>query len=149
LQRIALQKLQTGQYCFMNTQQEDRYNLLGRVLFMVLFLLVICAHFDRVEKTTYFSTQYELINEIHSISNHAVCVDFFQIPTLQKNLFTLNDKTGFYLLNESFKLSFDNSLISHKIILLQKSILSLKPVINNRFQYHLFSLDAGEPPLLS
>jgi hypothetical protein len=133
----------------MNTQQEDRYNLLGRVLFMVLFLLVICAHFDRVEKTTYFSTQYELINEIHSISNHAVCVDFFQIPTLQKNLFTLNDKTGFYLLNESFKLSFDNSLISHKIILLQKSILSLKPDINNRFQYHLFSLDAGEPPLLS
>jgi len=133
----------------MNTQQDDRFNLLGRVLFMVLFLLVICAHFDRVEKTTYFSTQYELISEIHSISNHAVCVDFFQTPTLQKNLVTLNDKTGFYLLNENFKLSFDNSLMSHKIILLQKSILSLKPVINSRFQYRLFSLDAGEPPLLS
>ena len=133
----------------MNTQQDDRFNLLGRVLFMVLFLLVICAHFDRVEKTTYFSTQYELINEIHSISNHAVCVDFFQTPTLQKNLVTLNDKTGFYLLNENFKLSFDNSLMSHKIILLQKSILSLKPVINNRFQFYLFALDAGEPPLLS
>lgn len=133
----------------MNTQQEDRFNFLGRVLFMVLFLLVICAHFDRVEKTTYFSTQYELISEIHSISNHAVCVDFFQTPTLQRNLVTLNDKTGFYLLNENFKLSFDNSLMSHKIILLQKSILSLKPIINSRFQYHLFSLDAGEPPLLS
>ena len=133
----------------MNTQQEDRFNLLGRVLFMVLFALVFCAHFDRVEKTTYFSTQYELISEIHSISNHAVCVDFFQAPTLQKNLVTLNDKTGFYLLNENIKLSFDNCLMSHKIILLQKSILSLKPVINNKFQYHLFSLDAGEPPLLS
>ena len=133
----------------MNTQQEDRFNFLGRVLFMVLFVLVICAHFDRVEKTTYFSTQYELISEVHSISNHAVGVDFFQTPTLQKNLVTLNDKIGFYLLNENFKLSFDNSLMNHKIILLQKSFLSLKPVINSRFQYHLFSLDAGEPPLLS
>jgi hypothetical protein len=133
----------------MNTLQEDRVDFLGRLLFMVLFALVICAHFERVEKTIYFSTQYELISEIHSISNHAVCVDFFQTPTLQKNLVTLNDKTGFYLLNENFKLSFDNSLMNHKITLLQKSIPSLKPIINKRFQYHLFSLDAGEPPLLS
>ena len=133
----------------MKTQQEDNINFLGRVLFMVLFLLVICVHFDRVKKTTYFSTQYELISEFHSISNHAVCVDFFQVPTLQRNQVTLNDKTGFYLLNESFRLSFDNCLINHKINRLQKSILSLKPIINSRFQYHLFSLDAGEPPLLS
>ena len=133
----------------MKTQQEDRFNFIGKVLFMVLFVLVICAHFDRVEKPIFFSTQYESISEIHSISNHAVCVDFFQTPTLQKNLVTLNDKTGFYLLNENFKLSFDNSLLSHKILLLQKSILSLKPVINSRFRYHLFALDAGEPPLLS
>ena len=133
----------------MKDQQEDRFNFLGRVLFMVLFLLVICAHFDRVEKTIYFSTQYELITEFHSISNQAVCVDFFQIPTLQKNLVTLNDKTGFYLLNENFKLSSENNIMSHKINLLQKLILSLKPLINKRFQYHLFALDAGEPPLLS
>ena len=133
----------------MKDQQEDRVDLLGRVLFMVLLLLVICAHFDRVEKTIYFSTQYELITEFHSISNQAVCVDFFQIPTLQKNLVTLNDKTGFYLLNENFKLSSENNIMSHKINLLQKLILSLKPLINKRFQYHLFALDAGEPPLLS
>ena len=133
----------------MNNQHEEKFNFLGRVLFMVLFLLVICAHFDRVEKDTFFSTQYELISEIHSISNHAVCVDFFQTPTLQKNLVTLNDKTGYYLFNENFKLSFDNSLMINKIIHIQKSILSLKPLINIRIQYHLFSLDAGEPPLLS
>ena len=133
----------------MITQQEDRFNFLGRVLYLVLFLLVICAHSDRVENTTYFSTQYELISEFHSISNHAVCVDFFQVPTLQRNQVTLNDKTGFYLLNENFRLFFDNCLMNHKINLLQKSILSLKPLINKRFQYHLFSLDTGEPPLLS
>jgi hypothetical protein len=133
----------------MTYQQKDRFNFLGGVLFMVLFVLVICAQLDRVEKTTYFSTQYELTSEIHSISNQAVYVDFFQTPTLQKSLVTFNDKTGFYLLNENFKLSFDNSLMSHKILLLQKSILFLKPVIDIRFQYHLFSLDAGEPPLLS
>ena len=133
----------------MITQQEDRFNFLGRVLFMVLFLLVICAHSDRDENTTYFSTQYELISEFHSISNHAVCVDFVQASTLQRNQVTLNDKTGFYLLNKNFRLSFDNCLINHKINRLQKSILSLKPLINKRFQYHLFSLDTGEPPLLS
>jgi len=133
----------------MITQQEDKFNFLGRVLFMALFLLIICAHFDRVEKTTYFSTQYELCSEFHLISNHAVCVDGVQTPALQKDQVTLNDKTGFYLLNECFKLSFDNNLMNHKIILLQKSILSLKPFINSRFQYHLFALDAGEPPLLT
>ena len=133
----------------MRTQQEDRFNLLGRVLYLVLFLLVICAHSDRAEKTTYFSTQYELISEFHSISNHAVCVDFFQVPTLHRNQVTLNDKTGFYLLNKNFRLSFDNCQMNHKINRIQKSILSLKPLINKRFQYHLFSLDTGEPPLLS
>ena len=130
-------------------QQEDRFNLSGKVLLMALFLLIICVRFDRVEKTTYFSTQYELSSELHSISNHAVCVDNVLVPSLQKDQITLNDKTGFYLLNENYKLAFDNKLMSHKIILLQKSILSLKPFINSRFQYHLFALDVGEPPLLS
>ena len=133
----------------MITQQEDKFNFLGRALFMVLFLLVICTHFERVEKKNIFSSQYELISELHLISNHAVCVDGVHTPALQKDQVTLNDKTGFYLLNESFKLSFDNNLMNHKIILLQKSILSLKPFINSRFQYHLFALDVGEPPLLS
>ena len=133
----------------MITQQEDRFNFLGRVLFMVLFLLVICVHIDRVEKTTYFSTQYELISEFHSISNQAVCVSAVQTPSLQKNQVTLDDKRGLYLLNENFKLSYDNNLISNKIILLQKSFLSLKPLINKRFQYYFFALNAVEPPLLS
>ena len=134
---------------FMIAQQEDRFNFLGRVLFMVLFLLVICVHFDRVKKTTYFSTQYELISEFHSISNHAVCVSSVQTPSLQKNQVTLDDKSGLYLLNKNYKLSYDNNLMSNKIILLQKSFLSMKPFIISRFQYHLFALDAGEPPLLS
>jgi len=133
----------------MITQQEDRFNFLGRVLFMVLFLLVICVHSDKVKNTTFYSTQYELYTEYHLISNHAVCVDCIPAPILQKNQITLNDKTGFYLLNKNFKLSFDNCLMSHQIIILQKSNLSLKPIINNRFQFHLFSLNAGEPPLLS
>ena len=133
----------------MKTQQEDNINFLGRVLFMVLFLLVIFVHLDRVERNMYFSTHNELISEFHSISNHAVSVNCLPTPTLQKDQVTLSDKTGFYLLNENLRLSFDNCMMSHKINLQQKTNITLKPVINNRFQYQLFALDAEEPPLLS
>jgi hypothetical protein len=134
----------------MKNQSEDRFNFLGRVLLMVLFLLVICAHFDKSEKQTYFATQYEILSEIHSNSAHAVCVDFIQAPVIQKSLVTLNDKSGISLFNEDLKISADNNRISKRIILFQKSLLSsLNPQSICRFYYHLFPIDTQEPPLLS
>lgn len=133
----------------MTSQQEDRVIFLGRVLFMVLFLFVLSVKFDKPERQTYFAAQYELITEIHSGSNNALCVDSVQLPSLQKSLVSFTDKTGFSLFNESFKLSFDNSRITQRIILLQKSAPSRAAVSSCRFYYHLFSTDAQEPPLLS
>jgi len=133
----------------MKNQHEDQFSFLGKVLLMVLFLLVIGARFDKSEKQIYYATQYEILSEIHSNSGHAVCVDLFQAPIVQKSLVTLNDKSGLSLFNEYFKISADNSSINQKIILLQQSLLSPKPISNCRFYYHLLPIDSQEPPLLS
>jgi len=133
----------------MTNQNEDNCSYVGRVLFMVLFLLVICAHFDKSEKQTYFAPQYELITEMHSLSNHAVFTGFIQAPVILKSLATGYDKTGFSLFNENFKLFYDNRSINRKLILIQKNSFNIKPACYCRFQYHLFRVDTGEPPLLS
>ena len=133
----------------MTNQNNDKFNFLGRALFMVLFLLVICAHFDRSEKQTYFASQYKLITEMNSISNHAVSVGFFQTPIIQKSLPSGIDRSGLLLFNGTFKIVFDNCRINQKIILQQKKSFQIKPDCDFRFQYHLSRVDTGEPPYLS
>jgi len=133
----------------MTDQQEYRFNLLGRALFMMLFLLIISVHVQRSEKQIYVATQYEILSEVHTDSGHAIPVDFIQAPSFQKSLASFIDKTGLSLFNDNYKISADNSRITQRIILLLKSFLSLKPISNCRFYYHLFHIDSQEPPLLS
>ena len=134
----------------MTNQKEDRFYYLGRILFMAFFLCIICVQSHKSEKNTFFHSQYEIITEIHATSGNAVCVDFIQAPILQKRLITLSDKTGFSLFNQSFKITADNNRFDQRILLLQKSLLTLKPFITgSRFYYHLFPIAAQEPPLLS
>ena len=133
----------------MTHQEEDRFNFLGRVLFMVFFLLIICIQSNKSEKNTFFHSQYEVITEVNAASGNALCVDFIQAPIIQKSLVTFNDKTGLSLFNANFKLSCDNSGISHEFVLLKITSLSQKPISNCRFYYHLFSIDSTEPPILS
>jgi hypothetical protein len=133
----------------MQHREEDRFAFLGRILFMVFFLMIICMQSNKSEKDTFFHSRYEIACNIHDISGHAVCVDAIQTPAAQKSLITLNDKTGLTLFNEDFKQSCDNSRINRQFVLLRKTTLSATPVSNCRFYYHLFSLDPTEPPLLS
>jgi len=133
----------------MTNRNEDNCNYIGRVLFMVLFLLVICAHFDKSEKQTYFAPQYELITEMHSLSNQAVFTGFIQAPVNLKSLATGYDRTGFSLFNENFKLFNDNRSFNRRLILNQKKSFHIKPACYCRFQYHLFRVDTDELPLLS
>jgi len=134
----------------MINRDENRFNFIGRILFMVFFLCIICIQSNKSEKNTFFHSQYEVITELHAVSGNAICVDFIQAPILQKSLITLSDKIGFSLFNQSFKLTADNSRFAQRITLLQKSLLTLKPIDNaSRFYYHLFAPTAQEPPLLS
>jgi len=133
----------------MKNQPEDQFNWLGRVLFMALFLLMLAVHSDQSDKPTYFGAQYELLSEIHSDSDHAILVDFIQPPSFQKTLVSFADKTGLLLFNQTFKITVDNHHITQRIILIQKSLLSLRPTSTCRFYYHLFPINADEPPLLS
>jgi hypothetical protein len=133
----------------MRHREEDRFVFLGRVLFMVFFLMIICIQSNKSEKNTFFQLRYEIACNIHDISGQAVCADQIQTPAAQKSLITLNDKTGLTLFNEDFKQSYDNSRINLQFVLLRKATLSHKPDSNCRFYYQLFSLDPTEPPLLS
>ena len=144
---FIIKRIATG--CFMKNYQEDRFNNLGRVILMLLFLTVICAHFNRSDKQTYYASQFEQIAEIHADSAHAVYVDFLQVSSFQKNLISFLDKTGFSLFNENFRISVESQNINQRIVLLRKSLQYRKPSSFDRFYYHLFSANRNEPPLFS
>ena len=131
----------------MNNLLEDKFNYLGKVILMLLFLTVICVHFNRSDKQTNYASQYEQFAEIHSDSAHAVYVDFLQVPSFQKNLISFLDKTGISLFNENFKINIESQNINQRIILLRKSLRYRKPSSIDRFYYHLFSANQNELPL--
>lgn len=132
----------------MTHQNNNGINLIGRILFMVFFLLIICVKSDNPERHNNFVSSYEMLTEMHSASSHVAIIDFVQTPVLQKSLSTFNDKTGLSLFNENFKLTADNSRINRQFVCIQKTLLLLKPASFCRFYYHLFPSDSKEPPLL-
>jgi len=122
---------------------------LGRTVFMVLFLFLCISFSARSEKSSYYNAHCEQLTELHSYTENAVVAGFIQMPVYHADLLTFTDKTGFSFCNTRFRLSAYNNNIAQRIIYLEQSISSLKPLSYCGFYYHLFSSNTRELPALS
>jgi len=130
-------------------RKEDITQQIARIIFMILFFVILFSITGKSEKPTYNDTVYGLSTELHSSSAKAFISDSFHLPTFQKGLLTSTDVKGFILYNSKFRIAADNSNISLQINLLEKTQPLLNPLSTCRFYYHLFHLDASDAPALS
>lgn len=129
-------------------KKADIGNTLARALFMVLLFVVLSAFTHKQEQAN-FSRQYETLAELQPTSASAIITDLIQLPALLKCQPTLVDKSGFILFNDHFKILADNRHATQRLIVLQRESQLSKPVFSYRFYYHLFPIDAQDPPALS
>ncbi len=133
----------------MKNQIEDISNYLGRVLFIVLFFLLIAAFSDRSVQKSNDGVQSKFISEWQADGAKAVVTDAGQLPLFQKNWISSIDKLNHYLFNTSLKQSAEDRRIAQRIISLRQTELVIKPLSICRFYYHLFPIVAEDVPILS
>ncbi len=133
----------------MKSQIEDISNYLGRVLFIVLFFLLIAVFSDRPVQQSNDGVQSKFVSEWQANSAGAVVTDAGQLPLFQKNWVSSADKLSHHLFNLTLKQSADNRKIAQRIISLKQTELIIKPFPICRFYYHLFPIVAEDVPILS
>ncbi len=122
---------------------------LARIIFMMLFFVVLFSGNGRSEKPTYNDAQYGLSADLHLVSAKAVITASCQLPVFQKELPTSFDLKEFGLYNYKLKIAADNNAISQLFNFLEKTTALIKPQSSCRFYYHLFHIDANDSPVLS
>ncbi|NVN95945.1 MAG: hypothetical protein HXX18_11740 [Bacteroidetes bacterium] len=129
----------------MINKKKDSINFLFTTLSIVFFLLLLSSFSDKPVKQIYPAVQYEIISEHVSDIGNAVTVDAVQNPSSYRSCVSLLN----YFLNLTHKIITDNSKITHRIILNQKTQILTKPINICRFYYHIFCKDAEDLPALS
>jgi hypothetical protein len=132
----------------MINQKEDIINSIGKTIFIVFFFLLISSFSNKSDKQTNDISQCKVIYELHSNPAQAVIVGDFSLPSVQKSV-TLLDNINSNFFNEDLKIFADSKKITQRIILLQKTQLSIKPITICRFYCHRFSTEVDEIPILS
>jgi len=130
-------------------KRQEILTSLGRTILVVLLFVVVSAFTNKHEEQANFSLQYETLSELQPKSASAIIIDAIQLPAFLKCQPTLVDKSGFVLFNDHFKILADNRNETQRMIVLQRETQLSKPVFNYRFYYHLFPIDAQDPPALS
>ena len=143
-----MSSLQNGSFYFMVDRKENS-TYLARIIFMMLFFVVLFSANGRSEKPTYNDAPYGLSADLHLSSAKAVITDPCQLPVFRKCLPTSFDLKGFGLYNYKLKIVTDNNAISQLFNFLEKTTALIKPQSSCRFYYHLFHLDTDDSPVLS
>jgi hypothetical protein len=120
----------------MTNQKRNTLNSIGTAIIIAFLLLLVSSFSDKSSKQT-CPSQYALSSEFHS--DKAVIADAVPLPLVQKFVLPL-------LFNDNQNSFSTNSKITRSFIILQKTRLSIKPLIPCRFYYHLFSNDAEDLP---
>ena len=143
-----MSSLQNGSFYIMVDRKENS-TYLARIIFMLLFFVVLFSSNGRSEKPTYNDAPYGLSPEFHSTTANAVIADPCQLPVFQKYLPTSFDANGFILYNLKFKIIADDNAISQQLNFIEKTTALIKPQSSCRFYYHLFHIDTNDSPILS
>ena len=131
------------------SRKDDIINFWGRVIFMVLFFLLVSSFCEKTFQPKYHSCQYELSSVLNTSTMNAVAVTDIQLPLFEKSWISFIDKSNFSFYNEKLKILSDSEKITQRIISLQKTQRLIKTPILNGFYRHLFPIDNDELPVLS
>ncbi|MBV5281388.1 MAG: hypothetical protein JZU53_03025 [Paludibacter sp.] len=129
--------------------RKENSTYLARIIFMMLFFVVLFSANGRSEKPTYNDAQYGLSADLHLSPAKAVITDLCQLPVFHKCLPTSFDLKGFGLYSYKLKIAADNNAISQQINSIEKYVALIKPQSTCRFYYHLFHIDTDDSPVLS
>jgi len=137
----------------MGNYKEDTNQNFGTIFFIILFSLFALASSSNPGSHTSSSAKYPLQNELVSgdISSHrnAIICNAVSIPDLQKNCECDLRNTGLNPFSIQNKISDCNRRITQNFILIQKTRLSIEPVLSWRLYFYLPSSEDGNLPGLS
>jgi hypothetical protein len=134
----------------MNLQKSERNYILGSSILIVLFLLFINVFSNKIAlQHTNEVTRYEIGYLYNSNNDKAILINDVQVPSFQNSWISLIDKISIDLYNRNLKTFTDNKSVNHRIQLLWKIKLSIRPIILDNYHRHLFPEDPEEPLILS
>lgn len=141
--------LENGYICSMINRKEDISNSIGRILFMILFFFLISAFAGKSVKPDSGAVQTELKASLNMSAIKATVDYKVQLPLFQKNWVSLTDKENLRFFNENLKILADKKETDQRMICLQQTHRTIKPIRIYRFYYHLFPVADDEWPILS
>jgi hypothetical protein len=132
----------------MKEQKQNNMNFFGRILFLILFFLMISVFTDKPVKLDNQPFKTEFFSDWHSISK-AADIPVIEIPSFQKGWISAIDRMYLRIADTSLKVVSDDHTITQKYISLEKKQLLIKPKNLYQLYYLLFPEDSGEYPILS
>ncbi len=137
----------------MEDSKEDTGQNFKTLFFLILFSLFVFASSGNQESHSSSSARFPSQNEIvfGDISSHRNAIIFYSVslPNLQKYCECALHNTSLNPFSIQNKISDYNRRITQNFILIQKTRLSIEPVLPWRLYYHLPSNEDDDLPVLS
>jgi hypothetical protein len=137
----------------MENCKEDTSQNFETLFFLILFSLFLFASSGNTESNTSSSAKFPSQNNLVSgdISGHRDAIIFYSVslPDLQKYCECALRNTSLNPFSIQNRISDYNRRITHSFILIQKTRLSIEPVLPWRLYYHLPSNEDDNLPVLS
>jgi hypothetical protein len=129
----------------MISQKSNSRNNLGHALFVLLFLLFICAFSGNYEKLP-----HRPIPDKFSVESqfNAYIIEVQQFSFL-KSLLPLTEKIHPKQSNDGLQSVADKNLFRYKILYLRNAGLLIKPGLFHQLFPHYHFIDTDDPPILS
>jgi hypothetical protein len=132
----------------MKEQKQNITDFFGRILFLILFFLLISVYADKPVTQVNHTLRTELFSDSQSISRTAD-LPVVSVTSFQKAWIFVIDRMHPRFADTSFKVVASNHSIAQKYISIQKKQLLIKPKHLYQLYYLLFAEDSGDYPILS
>lgn len=113
---------------------------------MVLFVIFICAFAENTNSGAGRDSHYKSASGQHA---YTIALNDAQEVSSQKSVVRFLQNTNFRLLNDCYKIINNNKSIHNRFLLLQKTELLIKPVLQQLLSFWFYSSDTGDLPDLS
>lgn len=137
----------------MRNNSEDTDLNFRTILFLILFTVIVLSSAN-IQGNHYvssyrYSAERELLSGGFSQQHPTVLCSAVSMPDIYKFCESVPRNTDLIPFSIQNKLSESNNRISQSFILIQKTMLSSKPILQRRLQYHHPSGEDDIPPVLS
>jgi hypothetical protein len=137
----------------MGNYKEDTNQDLRTIFFIIIFSLFVLSSSNiqgnHYPFSTKFTTQTELVFGSKSSHHNAIICNAFRLPDFQKYCDSTPLNTSLNPFSTQNKILDYNRRIAQNFIQIQKTRLSLEPILTSRLYFHLPSNKDDDLPVLS